>query len=112
MLRDHRLDFILIQETKMRKESMERISFNRSLEGFATNSNGALRGLLTLCNSNLFKSHVLYSEGNILLIQDENIKNKEFWYLLNVYAPNTKNGRRNYWVKIKKLLGQDKECFI
>ena len=106
MLRDHRLDFILIQETKMRKEAVESISFSRSLEGFSTNLDGASGGFLTLYNSNLFNSHILYGEGNILLIQVENIKNKVFWYLLKVYAPNTKNGRRNYWVKIKNVLSR------
>lgn len=98
----------------MRKEVVERISFNSSMEGFAKKLEGASGGLVTLCSSYLFKPQVFYGEGNILLILVENNKNKESWFLLNVYALNTKNGRKNFWGKIKNVLARFKvgRCII
>ena len=56
MISDHRPNFMRIQETKMKKESVERINFSSNMERLAMNSNGASGGLLTLYNSNISKS--------------------------------------------------------
>ena len=51
MIRDQRPDILMIQETKMKKESLGKISFSNNMSGEASNSEGASGGLLTLFNN-------------------------------------------------------------
>jgi len=69
MIRDQRLDILMIQETKMKKESLERIKFSNIMSGEALNSKGASRGLLTLFNNKHFRVESEYNDGNILSIE-------------------------------------------
>ena len=90
MIRDHRLDFMLIQETKMKKDLVTKISFSNNMDGEATNFEGAFRGLLTFYNNKHFLVTTIYNEGNSLLCKVLRINRKYSWFLLNVYAPNSK----------------------
>lgn len=51
MIRDQRSDIMLIQETKMKKKALGKISFSNNIAGEATDSEGALGGSLTLFNN-------------------------------------------------------------
>ena len=67
LIRDQRLDFLLIQETKMRKEMTGKLSFSSNMSGEATNSEGATDGMLTLFNKKAFHISTILNEGNALL---------------------------------------------
>ena len=66
MIRDQRTDLFLIQETKMKKESLEKIKFNNSMKGIASNSEGVSGGLLLLFNDKYFNIVAEFDEDNIL----------------------------------------------
>ena len=68
MTRDHRPDIFLIQETKMKKEKVESIIFNKGIKITATNFEGASGGLLVLWKDGL-KALIIFYEGKIFLIQ-------------------------------------------
>ena len=51
----------------MKKHKIEMISFGKRMRNSATNSEGALGGLLTIWKDSL-EATILYNEGNILLM--------------------------------------------
>lgn len=104
MIRDHRPDFVLIQETKMKKDLVGKISFCSSMEGHAINVEGASGGLLTLFNHKHFQVTTIHNEGNILLCKVFHMYSKDSWFLLNAYTPNTKQERKVYWAKLSSLI--------
>ena len=104
MIRDQRPNFMLIQEMKMKKEILGKISSSNTMAGKATNSEGASRGLLTLFNNRNFIVSSLYNEGNILLCKVFHRNSNDSWFLLNVYAPNTKRERKDYWTKLCSII--------
>lgn len=46
-VRDHKLDILLIQETKISKEKVEKIKLFQHCSTHGNNSNGALGGIVT-----------------------------------------------------------------
>ena len=99
MIRDQRPDVFLIQETKMRKDKSELISFGKRLRCMVKDLEGASGGLLTIWKDSL-EATTIFNEGNILLIKFFNPSNQTNWFLLNLYAPNTRHDRRLFWTKI------------
>ena len=87
----------------MKKEKVENISFGKRIRNMATNLDGALGGLLTIWKE-AFKANIIFDKGNILLINFFNSKTHDRWFIINIYAPNTKNGRRLFWNKICNLM--------
>ena len=77
----------MIQETKMKKDSLRNIKFSNMMSGEASDSDGASGGLLTLYKTNLFRVETICNEGNILFYRVFHIHSKDFWFLLNLYAP-------------------------
>ena len=94
----------MIQETKMKKESLRSIKFSNMMSGEASDSVGASRGLLTLYKTNLFRVETIINEGNILLCSVFHIQSKDFWFLLNLYAPNNKRDRKSFWSRAEDLV--------
>ena len=66
LIRDQRPDILMIQETKMKKDSLRNIKFSNMMSGEASDSDGASRGLLILYKTNLFRVENIFNEGNIL----------------------------------------------
>ena len=87
----------------MKKEKTEKIPFGKGMNIMAIDSEGALAGLLTIWKNSL-EASILFNEGNILLISFFNPKDQARWFLMNLYAPNTKNRRRFFWTKILDLV--------
>ena len=104
MIRDQRPDVFLIQETKMKKERMENIKFNNSMKGIASNSEGASGGLLLLFNDKYFNIVAEYDEDNILFCRVQHLHTNDSWYLVNIYAPNNKRDRKNFWTKVGNMV--------
>ena len=76
----------------------------------ASDSDGASGGLLTLFKTKIFKVETVFNEGNILFCKVFHIHSNEFWFFLNLYAPNNKNLRKKDWdtlsnIKIKDYFG-------
>ena len=83
MIRDHRLDLFLIQETKMKKEKFEKISFGKGMRNTTTNLDWASGGLLTIWKE-AFKANIIFDEGNIFLMNFYDLKTLDRWFLLNI----------------------------
>ena len=94
----------MIQETKMKKEILEKIKFSNNMNGEASDSKSASGGLLNLYNIKKFKINTLYNDGNILFYMVFHTYSNESSFLLNVYAPNSKRERKNYWNKVGELM--------
>ena len=62
MIRDHRSDFMVIQEMKMKKDLVGKIYFSNNLDGEVTNFEGASRGFLTLYNNKHFLVTTIYKK--------------------------------------------------
>lgn len=88
----------------MKKENLENIKFNSIMNGIASNSQGASGGLLLLFNNRYFNIVPEYDEDNILFYRFHQLQTNSFWFLVNIYAPNNKRERKNYWVKVRKLV--------
>ena len=86
----------MIQETKMKKESLRSIKFSNMMSGEVSDSIGASRGILTLYKTNVFIVETIINEGNILLCSVFQIQSKDFWFFLNLYAPNNKRDRKSF----------------
>ena len=54
---------MMIQETKMKKDSLGKIKFSNMMSGEASDSKGAPRGLLTLFNNKHFRVQSDFNEG-------------------------------------------------
>ena len=57
----------------MKKEKVESVIFGKGMKMAAINYEGASRGLLVLWKDSL-KVEIIFDEGNILLIQFQNLK--------------------------------------
>lgn len=104
MIRDQMPDIFLIQEMKMKKERLGNIIFSSTMNGIASNSEGASGGLLLLFNKRHFKIEPKYDEGNILFCRVFHLHTNDCQFLLNFYAPNNKRERKTYQTKVGKLV--------
>ena len=52
---------MLIQETKMKKDLVGKISFSSCMDGEATNAKGASRGLLKIFNHKHFQATTIHN---------------------------------------------------
>lgn len=113
MVRDNRPDIVLIQETKMSKEKVENIKFfkdNYIIEG---SSEGSLGGIATFWNGNSIEGEVISQDNNMTSIRFHHLKDNTSWVLTNIYAPNTKNERKKFWLKIDQAISLfEKESWI
>ena len=69
------------------------------MNGEATNSEGTAGGVLTLYNKKAYQMSTILNEGNALLCKVFHVYSNDSWFLLNVYAPNSKRERREFWEK-------------
>ena len=87
----------------MKKEKVEKISFGKGMKNMATDLDGALGGLLSIWKESL-EANIIFDKGNIFLMNFFNPKDWVRWFLLNLYAPNTKNRRRIFWTNFFELV--------
>ena len=104
MIRDQRPNIIMIQETKMKNDILGKIKFSNMMSGEALDLEGASGGLLTLFNKKHFRVELDFNDGNILFYRVYHIHSNESQFLLNLYAPNNKRERKNYWTKVGELV--------
>ena len=77
MIRDQRPDFLLIQETKMRKDMVGKLSFNKSMSSEAIDLKGAGGGVLMLYNNKAYQISTIYNACNALLCKVSHIHSDE-----------------------------------
>ena len=94
----------MIQETKMKKDSLGKIKFNSTMSGEASDSDGASGGVLTIFNTKIFRVELVFNEGNILLCKVFHYHSNDSWFLLNIYAPNNKRDRNSYYSRAEGLV--------
>lgn len=95
-MRDHKLDVVLVKETKMSKEKVERIRIFKENKVIGTNSKGAFGGTTIFWNKNTITGKEIISAFNRNSVLLEHIKDNFVWVLSNVYAPNSKSGRAKF----------------
>ena len=96
MIKDQRPDFLLIQETKMKREMVGKTSFNKFISNEAIDLEGASGGVLMLYKKGVHKITSIYNAGNAFLCKLSHIHSDDSWFILNLYAPNSKRERNAF----------------
>ena len=104
MIRDQRPNFLLIQETKMKRYLVSKLSFSKFMNIDAIDSEGVSRGVLMLYNKRVYKMSPIYNANNALLCKVAHIHSDDTWFILNLYAPNSKRERKALWAKISAVI--------
>ena len=115
MIRDNRPDIFLIQETKMLKDKVEHLSIFKEGNIFWSDSDGASGGLAVFWINKWIQGELIYQSRNMMNVRFVNSKDNFSWVLTNVYAPNTKWGRKALWEEIsnqRKIFAKDKWLVI
>ena len=104
MIKDQRPNFLLIQETKMKRDLVNKISFSKTMCSDASDLDRASGGVLILYNSRAFKLSSIYNADNALLCEVSHIHSNDSWFILNLYAPNSKRERKSFWDKMHVVI--------
>ena len=105
--REQKLDFLLLQETKMEKEKAEQIKSFKDYCLKASSSEGASGGTLMLWKKKYYSGTVLAASKYLMVVRITSIDLNKEWYIVNVYAPNTKNLRKKVWDTLSHIKSID-----
>ncbi|XP_059066359.1 uncharacterized protein LOC131857675 [Cryptomeria japonica] len=97
IVRDHKPDVVLIQETKMCKNKVESIRIFKSNGVIGTSLKGASGGTTIFWNQNTILGKEIASSVSRTSILLEHIKDNSVWVITNIYVPNSKAGRIKFW---------------
>ena len=100
MIRDNKLDIVLIQETKMLKDKVESLLVFKGGKIIGNDSYGASGGMVVYQNDKCIAGELISQNKNMMNIRFTNSKDGTTWVLTNVYAPNSKWGRKALWKNI------------
>ena len=100
MIRDNKLNIVLIQETKMLKDKVEGLLVFRGGKIIGNDSDGALGGMVVYWNDKCITVELISQNRNMMNIIYTNSKDGSTSVLTNVYAPNSKWGRKVLWENI------------
>lgn len=103
MVRDCKLDILLIQETKMARSKVEKFHPFKNGNSIGSDSDGTSGGVVIFWNNFSVSCMVLLVEKNIILVKVKHLKEDFSWNLMNIYAPNTKNGKKKFWKRLSTL---------
>ena len=111
MIRDNKLDIVLLQETKMLMDKVESLFLFKSGKILGGDAVGASRGMKFLWNDKNTHGELISQNRNMISIIFSNAKDDTSWVQTNVYEPNTKWGRKALWMEIfnhrKKFADED-----
>jgi len=105
-IREQKPNFLLLQETKMSKEKAEPIKAFKNYSINASSSEGASGGTLMLWKKN-YSGSILIASKYLMIAKITNVDQKEGWYIVNIYAPNTKQLRKKIWESVSNLKSKD-----
>ncbi|XP_059070347.1 uncharacterized protein LOC131860019 [Cryptomeria japonica] len=103
LFRDHRPDIIIIQETKMSKEKVEKIKLFKYGEVCEGRSEGASRGIAIFWNLKRVSRELVMQDSNLASIRFNHIGDGTSLLLTNIYAPNNRLGRSKFWKKLEAI---------
>ena len=106
-VREQKPNFLLLQETKMEKEKVEQIKSFKDYCLKASSSKGALGGTLMLWKSKYYSRTILNASKHLMVVKITSIDHNKVWYIVNVYAPNTKNLRKKVWNTLSHIKSID-----
>ena len=104
IIRDNKLDIVLIQETKMLKDEIEGLLVFKGGKIIGNDLDGASGGMAVYWNDKCIARELIYENRNMMNIIFTNSKDGSTWVLTNVYTPNTKWGRKTLWEKVVKKM--------
>ena len=93
-VREKKMDILLLQETKMEKERFEKIKYFNEYCLKASILEGTLGGTIILWKKSYFLGFVLNERKHFMMVKMTSINQNYEWYIVNMYAPNTKNSRK------------------
>lgn len=97
MIRDNKLDIVLLQETKMLKDKVEGLLVFWGGKVLGSDSDGASGGMAVYWNDRCINGEFISQNRNMMNIKFSNTKDGSSWVLTNVYDPNSKWGRKTLW---------------
>lgn len=80
----------------MKREMVNKISFSKSMSSEATDLEGASGGVMILYNHRTFKLSPIFGADYVLLCKVTHNQSNDVWFLLNLYAPNSKRERKDF----------------
>ena len=102
MIRDNRPDIFVIQETKMLKDKVECLPIFKGGRIIGNDSEGASGGMAIFWINRWIQGELISQNKNMMNVRFFNSKDDFSWVLTNVYAPNSKWGRKALWEEISK----------
>lgn len=103
LVRDHRPDIIIIQETKMSKEKVEKIKLFKYGEFCGGSSDGASGGISIFWNLKRVSGELITQDSYLAFIRFYHIGDGTSFLLTNVYAPNNRLGSSKFWKKLEDI---------
>ncbi|XP_059067365.1 uncharacterized protein LOC131858218 [Cryptomeria japonica] len=103
LVREHKPDIVIIQETKMNKEKVEKIKLFKDGEVFSGISDGASGGIAIFWNLRRVSGEPVKQDINLDFIRFHHIGDGTSLLLTNIYAPNNRFGRRKFWKKLEAI---------
>lgn len=109
LIRDNRPDILVIQETKMLIDKVENLSIFKGGKIIVSDSDGASGGMAIFWTNKWIQGELFYQGRNMMNVCFVNpkdnfswilTKDNFSWILTNVYAPNSKWGRKALWEEI------------
>ena len=92
-VREKKLDILLLQETKMEKERAEKIKSFNEYYLKASSSEGASGVTVMLWKKSYLLGFFLNESNHFMMVKITSINQNYEWYIVNMYALNTKNSR-------------------
>ena len=87
-VREQKLDILLLQETTLEKERVEKIKSFNEYYLKASSSEGASRGTMMLWRKSYFLGFVLNERKHFMVVRITSINQNYEWYIVNMCAPN------------------------
>ena len=80
----------------MKRDLVIKLSFSKLMNNEATDSDGASGGVLILYNNRKYKLSPIFNVDNALLYKVSHVHSDYSWFILNLYAPNSKRERKAF----------------
>ena len=103
LIAQEKIDCVLIQETKMSSSNFDKIAgYIWPGAGYLhRDSDGASGGIATMWNLNSMKGYEIWKEKNFIITHFQ--MNSHCWKLINIYAPNSRLGRKEMYDNLIRI---------
>ena len=97
---EHCINVVGVQETKMTILDLflvHSIWGNNQFDVASSGARGRSGGLVTIWDPNVFKKSRLWCTENLIIVEGEEVATENICYLVNVYAPQDRNRKKELW---------------